>query len=93
MKSRAQRRKDDYIKACRKQQIVQEIYGWDDWYNNLHQYSKNKIHCSCPMCAAKTNPKRKRIAHGYTISDRRKLLNNNVDINNEYDISESNEIL
>ena len=20
------------------------------WYDNLHQYSKNKIHCSCPLC-------------------------------------------
>lgn len=24
------------------------------WYDNLHQYSKNKIHCSCPMCNAKS---------------------------------------
>ena len=23
------------------------------WYNNLHQYSKNKIHCSCDMCSSK----------------------------------------
>ena len=29
-------------------------------YNNLHQYSKNKIHCSCPMCSAKTRNKGKR---------------------------------
>ena len=26
-------------------------------YDNLHQYSKNKIHCSCPMCSAKTRNK------------------------------------
>ena len=26
-------------------------------YDNLHQYSKNKIHCSCPICSAKTNNK------------------------------------
>ena len=32
-------------------------------YNNLHQYSKNKIHCSCPMCSVKTrNKKRKNYA-------------------------------
>ena len=30
------------------------------WYDNLHQYSKNKIHCSCPMCSAKTRNKGKR---------------------------------
>ena len=27
-------------------------------YDNIHQYSKNKIHCSCPMCSAKTTNKR-----------------------------------
>ena len=27
-------------------------------YDNLHQYSKNKIHCSCPICSAKTNNKK-----------------------------------
>lgn len=26
-------------------------------YSNLHQYSKNKIHCSCPMCSVKTRNK------------------------------------
>ena len=26
-----------------------------EYYDNLPQYSKNKIHCSCPMCAKKTN--------------------------------------
>lgn len=38
-------------KALRKRQIVRNIYCWSDnpdYYNNLHQYSKNKIHCSCP---------------------------------------------
>ena len=29
-------------------------------YNNLHQYSKNKVHCSCPWCSAKTRNKGKR---------------------------------
>ncbi len=23
------------------------LVGCSPWYNNLHQYSKNKIHCSC----------------------------------------------
>ncbi len=39
-------------KARRKQWIVKHCYGWD-YYDNLHQYSKNKIHCSCPLCRAK----------------------------------------
>lgn len=39
-------------KARRKQWIVKHCYGWD-YYDNLHQYSKNKIHCSCPLCRVK----------------------------------------
>ena len=27
------------------------------FYKNLHEYSKGKIHCSCPMCRRKTNNK------------------------------------
>lgn len=26
-------------------------------YDNLHQYSKNKIHCSCAYCSSKTRNK------------------------------------
>ena len=49
------------------------------WYKNLHQYSKNKIHCSCPMCSAKTRNKGRSKHKGmspsinYKISDVRKL--------------------
>lgn len=44
----AWKRHKDWTKALRKQHIIQAS-GFD-YYNNLHQYSKNKIHCSCPMC-------------------------------------------
>ena len=50
-------------KALRKRRLADRIYiGWhedDDWqyYDNLHQYSKNKIHCSCPACQTKTRNK------------------------------------
>ena len=53
MRTKAERRKNDFKKAIRKKNIVESFYGYT-WYNNLHQYSKNKIHCSCPMCSAKT---------------------------------------
>lgn len=35
-------------KALRKRRIAREIYSYmdKDYYDNLHQYSKNKIHCS-----------------------------------------------
>lgn len=31
-----------------------KIGNFSDTYDNLHQYSKNKIHCSCPVCRGKT---------------------------------------
>lgn len=52
MKTRAERRKDDFTKAIRKRDICREHYGFE-YYDNLHQYSKGKIHCSCPLCANK----------------------------------------
>lgn len=37
-------------KALRKKRLSKEVYwfpnGWE-YYDNLHQFSKNKIHCSC----------------------------------------------
>ncbi len=49
----AQKRHNDFTKAIRKQNICIRHYGFN-YYSNLHQYSKNKIHCSCPLCASKT---------------------------------------
>jgi len=75
-RSRADRRKLDWHKAVRKQNIVRTVYRWPDgkgWYDYLHQYSKGKIHCSCPLCAAKSNPKRKRIGRGWHCPDRRRI--------------------
>ena len=66
-----------YLKALRKQRIDKERSGqrWPLYYNNLHQYSKNKIHCSCPMCQAKTNGKNSWSgpSKNWKISDRRKI--------------------
>lgn len=51
-------------KALRKQKIARRLYGCER-YDNLHQYSKNQVHCSCPMCTRKTNNKGKnRLKHG-----------------------------
>ena len=51
MRPMAEKRHNDWRKAIRKQHIVYEVYRWPEgWYDNLHQYSKNKIYCSCPMC-------------------------------------------
>lgn len=55
-------RKLSFQKAIRKKRII-DRYSWSKdypYYDNLHQYSKNKIHCSCPMCSQKTRNKGKR---------------------------------
>ena len=77
MRETAEKRHNDWKKAIRKKKII-NAYGWD-YYDNLHQYSKNKIHCSCPMCSQKTNNKNRSGARGYepstnwSISDTRRI--------------------
>lgn len=74
-------RRKSILKALRKQRIDRAIYPYSEnnYYNNLHQYSKNKIHCSCPMCSEKTRDsgrtRCKRIIPGanYKISDVKKI--------------------
>lgn len=76
-------RRKSIIKALRKRRIDHDIYDYHGYaqgfYDNLHQYSKNKIHCSCPMCSAKTKNKGRRRknwwapSRNYKISDLRKI--------------------
>ena len=51
-------------KALRKKRITEHYYwhreNGEPYYDNLHQFSKNKIHCSCPMCSQKTKNKGQR---------------------------------
>ena len=56
---RAWRRYKNYTKAKRKREIDLDVswYPKGSMYNNLHQYSKNKIHCSCPWCSPRTRNK------------------------------------
>ena len=67
MRTTAEKRHNDWKKAIRKRNIIHN-YGFD-YYDNLHQYSKNKIHCSCPICRGKTDYN----SNHTTISDQRKL--------------------
>lgn len=53
----AEKRHNDWKKAIRKHKICVARDG-SDWYTNLHQYSKNKIHCSCPMCKPRLSKRR-----------------------------------
>lgn len=51
-----------FRKAMRKKRISDHYWSSRDhsYYDNLHQYSKNKIHCSCSCCSRKTRNKGKR---------------------------------
>ncbi len=86
----AENRRNSILKALRKRRIDHDIYCHyyyrgtakdpeAGYYKNLHQYSKNKIHCSCPMCSAKTRNKGRSKHKGmsptinYKISDVRKI--------------------
>ena len=73
MRTHAEKRHNDWIKAIRKRKII-NAYGWD-YYDNLHQYSKNKIHCSCPLCRSKTNNKGSKFGprENWSISDARRI--------------------
>lgn len=73
MRTHAEKRHNDWRKAIRKRNIIRQ-YGFD-YYDNLHQYSKNKIHCSCPMCRNKTNNKKSRWNNGenWSMMDKRRL--------------------
>ena len=70
IRTRAERRHNNVRKAERKKRIAREIYKWD-YYDNLHQYSKNKIHCSCYLCSCKTRDKKKKYAP--TNKERRRM--------------------
>ena len=54
---RAKRRHRDFKKAIRKRNITRSWHWPEEYYSNLHQFSKNKIHCSYPLCSNKTNNK------------------------------------
>lgn len=62
MRTRAWRRHKDWAKAIRGRRIDRErspydaVRGWL-WYQNLHEYSKGKIFCGCPLCRSKVNNK------------------------------------
>ena len=64
--------------ATRKQWTAKHCYGLD-YYDNLHQYSKNKIHCSCPLC----REQRTNSPKTFSISDQKKFDDITDQLNNE----------
>lgn len=76
-------------KALRKRKIDNAISSVP-YYNNLHQYSKNKIHCSCFYCSSKSKNKGKRRqlhanyapSINWKISDKKKIISLEESLNN-----------
>ena len=84
MKKNNYRRYQRHKHICRRLYIVEHIYKDDPKHwcgDEPGRLNKAKIHCSCPMCSAKTRNKRKRSGNGwgfapsinYKISDQRKV--------------------
>ena len=103
MRDRGWRRKKDFAKAKRKKNIdlAVSFYSYKDYnnpycsyrlqygmYDNLHEYSKNKIHCSCGLCTAKTRnkgrkrnrPKNYMPSINYDIHDKRRIDSMNDEV-------------
>ncbi len=72
MRTRAERRKNNFNHINKKKKLVHSLMG-SDWYEHDGQYSKGKIHCSCPICTGKKNGRRSNSDKDKKISDKRKL--------------------
>ena len=74
---RAYTRAKTWSKALRKYHIDRDrVHGGHLYYDNLHQYADNSIHCSCALCRAKTNNRGKHSLApntNWNISDKRKI--------------------
>lgn len=71
--------------ALRHKKITEQVYGCSDYFNEFNKYDSFKIHCSCPMCSAKTNNKgHYGIAMNWSPRDRRQL--DEMDYNEEEEI-------
>ena len=79
MRSTAEKRHNDWTKAIRKRRIFREQEN-SDMYDNLHQYSKNRIFCARNRFFKTNNKGKHRYAAGnyaksknWSINDQRKL--------------------
>jgi len=74
-KDRGERRKINFLHAVRKKKIDRQYPLGDKYpmYNNLHQYSKNKIHCSCPDCRGRSTGHGDNSIEQLKISEQKKI--------------------
>lgn len=83
-RTKAERRHNDWVKIHRKARIIKNAFHDTNWYaaayeGKEHKLSKDKIHCSCPLCSTKTR------TDGYKISDLRKIEALDSSYEEEYD--------
>lgn len=71
MRTRSERRHNDWKHINRKLFIVRNTWcSVDETWSNMrepHRWSKQKVHCSCMMCSAKTR------RDGYDMKTRRAI--------------------
>lgn len=84
-KDRGERRKINFLHAVRKKKIDRQYPLGDKYpmYNNLHQYSKNKIHCSCPDCRGRSTGHGDNSIEQLKISEKRKIQSMENQLNEE----------
>lgn len=84
-KDRGERRKINFLHAVRKKKIDRQYPLGDKYpmYNNLHQYSKNKIHCSCPDCRGRSTGHGDNSIEQLKISEQRKIQSMENQLNEE----------
>jgi len=74
----AEKRHLDKMKQKRKMEIVKNVWHEPELLLNRERYVghlvKGKLHCSCPMCAAKTNVRKGTYIHGWKHSDEVNLM-------------------
>lgn len=85
IKNRGERRKINFLHAIRKKKIDKSLPLGEEFpmYNNLHQYSKNKIHCSCPDCRGRSTGHGDNSIEQLKISEQKKIQSMESQLENE----------
>lgn len=96
MRSRAEKRHNDWTKAIRKRRIFREQEN-SDMYDNLHQYSKNRIFFTRNRFFKTNNKGKHRYADNnyaksknWSINDQRKLNSMNQELEEQIFDNEEN---
>ena len=86
VRTRIWRRKKNYSKAIRKKNLARSFYGRYDYYPYIGKYIKNKIHCSCWMCASKIKNHGNKPSELRKIGKKRRVRNNFSQILREHSV-------